>query len=284
MIAHAENMMFGPYRMVRPLGGDEGMAERWLALHERQSTSHVVYRFRELYDKMSRRRFLAWMERLSALRHPHLLPIEEYSFCPTGRACFVTPYTGNQDGLVTLDVLLHAKGGRLGVSETQRGIRQMLDAMRYIHSLGSAHGPVDPAGVQVDRSGRLVLELRGEWAVDHPCGSERDDVRAVVALAFRMMTGVTPERAGRTLAELAPDTAEGWTPAGGWEAWFRDGLDPLGGFASAGEALATLPDREVKALDPDAAIRSGTAPALLAEAKPSRARGWISRLLAPLKV
>lgn len=73
-----ELQYFGPYRLVRRLA-DSTMAERWLALHERALSSHVVHRFQPCPDKASQRRVMGAIEQGLALSGPHLLPIELFS-------------------------------------------------------------------------------------------------------------------------------------------------------------------------------------------------------------
>jgi hypothetical protein len=63
----------------------------------------------------------------------------------------------------------------------------------------------------------------------------RDEVRSLVGLGYWLLTGLPAEdpriEAGRLIPRLDRR----------WDDWFNEGLDPLGGFATAGETLAGLP-------------------------------------------
>lgn len=234
-----EPARFGPYVLVRELShGPAG--ERWLALHERDHSSHVVHRASARHDRGSQKRFFDSMERLSTLSHPHLLPIESYAVCPAGRATLVTPYTGNQSGLVTLGSLVELKGGRLSPTEADRALTHVLEGIDYAHRSGIGHGPVSAERVLVDRHGRAAIELYGlERSLRGGLGADaelvRDEVRSVAEIGYRLITGLGAEEpriaAGRLVKKLSP----------AWDEWFERGLDGVAGFGSAAEAIEALP-------------------------------------------
>jgi serine/threonine protein kinase len=180
-------------------------------------------------------------ERISALEHPNILPVEQFALADAHIAWLLTPYTGNQEGLVTLQSLLAAKGGRMSPDEAERAIVQVLRAVEYAHSAGHIHGPIGADQVMVDRHGRVSVELYGLERRLSGLGAGnsevvRDEVRSVVELGYRLVTGLTSEEprisAGRLVDRLG----------GLWDAWFDTGLDALGGgFSSASEAAAALP-------------------------------------------
>jgi serine/threonine protein kinase len=239
---------FGPYRLVRRLDHELGR-ERWLALHERDGTAHVVYRVETRRDGGSRRRFIEAVRGVARLYHPHLLPIQSVSFDDRGRdggrGCIVGPFIGTPDGLVTLERLREAKGGRLGVSEVRHALAQMLSAVEYAHSRGVVHGAHDASRVLLDRSGKVQLELYGlERALlradaASSAGLVREEVASIARLGYLLLTGtralVLP--GAQNAAPSAAIGAEGAV----WDAWMSRALDPLEGFASAGAALAALP-------------------------------------------
>lgn len=229
----------GPYRLVGRLAPSRG-ATRWLALHEHDHTTHVVHEFAPCHDKAEQRRFIAAVEGAATLRHAHILEIEQFSFFGLGRACVVTPYTGNQDGLVTLDDLARAKGGRMAATEVERALTQILEACQYAHDLRQAHGEIDAPDALIDRSGSVYIEmygmarrLRGGRASHHQ--TVADEVRSLVALGYRLVSGLPAEEpripAGRLIKKLDRR----------WDEWFDAGLHPVDGFATAREAIDALP-------------------------------------------
>lgn len=238
-----QEQRFGPYRLVREL--DCGpLGERWLAVHEVDLSSHVVHRFNPRTDKSGQRRFLSGVESVAGLEHAHLTAIESYAMCPSGRGCVVTPYTGNQDGLVTLESLAQAKGGRLTPLEAERAVTHLLEAMEYAHGQGVVHGELHAAEVTVDRHGRVFIELYGlgRALAGLKTNSEvvRDEVRSAAEIGYRLITGLSPEEpripAGKLVKKLEP----------AWDEWFERGLAAAGGFATAEEARQYLPSvREV---------------------------------------
>jgi serine/threonine protein kinase len=240
MDARVERLRIGPYRLLRQLQ-QGNLAERWLALDERDESAHVAYRFRLGNDKSEQRRFVAAVEDLSRLAHPHVLPIEQLALGIGGGAWVVTPFTGSHDGLVTLASLVKDKGGRMEPAEAERTLTQLLEAVEYTHSQGHHHGPIDAGEVMVDRRGSLTVELYGlRRRLDGPASRPaaevaRDEVRSLVEIGYFLLTGLSAEdpriQAGRLVARLDRR----------WDDWINDGLDPMAGFTTAAEAVAALP-------------------------------------------
>lgn len=231
----------GPYRLVRQLEPGK-LAERWLALDEREQSTHVLHRFALSLDRGERRRFIASVESLSALDHPHLLPLRTFSLGSGvgASAWVVTPYTGSQDGLLTLAALLAAKGGQMTPIEAERAMIQILDAVEYAHKAGHHHGEITLDEIMVDRRGSLAIELYGlarrlEGLKGGNAELVRDEVRSVVEAGYRLITGLPADEpripAGRLVRRLEP----------AWDEWLEAGLDPSGGYASAAEAREALP-------------------------------------------
>lgn len=232
-------VLFGPYRVVRDLGVSRA-GPRWVAINERTGENRAVYRVGSSRDHVERRRLLAALERAGRLSHPHLLTVEKFSLDGSGNLWAVAAYRGNQDGLVTINELVEAKGGRLSPIESERALEQMLEAIAFAHEQGLHHGPVELDEILIDRHGsvwiemyalpRLLegLEASNEFLV-------RDEVRSIVAIGYKLLTGLDAEDprvpASRMFKKL--DRA--------WDRWFDRGLDPSGGFDSASEALRALP-------------------------------------------
>jgi serine/threonine protein kinase len=242
MESDIERLRVGPYRLVRPLDGGV-IAERWMALHEQTLSTHLAYRFTLKDERVESRRFLSALESLEQLRHPHLLPVEKFALggASAPGAWVVTPFTGNLDGLVTLSSLLQQKGGRMPANEVERAILQLLEAVEFSHEAGHVHGPMRADEVLVDPRGSLSIEfygLRRRMAgMMERTGPDaaKDEIRSIVEIAYLLVTGLSADepriKAERLVARLDRR----------WDDWFDAGLDPLGGFSSAGEAAAMLP-------------------------------------------
>ncbi len=237
-----ERLRVGPYRLVRPLDGGV-VAERWMALNEQTLSTHLAYRFLLKDERAESRRFMAALESIGGLKHPHLLPIEQFALggASAPGAWVVTPFTGNLEGVVTLASLLSAKGGRMPASEAERAIAQLLEVSEFAHECGHVHGEIRADEVLVDPRGSLSVEFYGFrrrmlGMLDRAAPEAmRDEVRSIAAIAYRLITGLDADEprisATRLVARLDPR----------WDEWFDAGLDPLGGYSSAGEASAMLP-------------------------------------------
>ncbi len=251
---NAGKMRFGAYELVRELAPSPGTtltAERWLALHERDNSSHVVYRFPVRHDKPGQRRFFEAVEPVALLKDSHLLEIEQYSICSTGRGMIVTPFTGNQDGLTTLGTLVEMKGGRMSPHETDRAINHLLEGLAVAHSttgVGACHGPLMLDEVLVDRHGRLVIELYGlasrlKGVQFSAADGVRDEIRSVAGIAYRLLTGLLAEEPRIEADRLV----KGLSPL--WTRWLARGLDLVDGFATVADAIEALPSNARDTVD-----------------------------------
>jgi hypothetical protein len=253
---------FGPYRIVRTLeptrvGPREANparaphARRWAAVHERETSGHLVYTLELAKHRLNARRFTTALERIATLSHTHLLAVETYSLDEEWGGVIVTPYLGDPGGVVTLEELLDAKGGRMDPFEVQRGVTHLLEGLAEAHAQGIADGNLWLDRVHVDPRGSLRIELVGLWREMWRGGEvaevvARDDIRAIAAMAYRMLAGVEH------------GTGPGAPLDGRWESWLRRGLDPLDGFTTAQDALRELPSGQAvaKSLGASGAIRA----------------------------
>lgn len=259
-----ERVRVGPYRITAPL--EHGpTSERWLAIHEQAHSTHVAHRFRTGGDASLASRVHQAATALRDLAHPHLLPVEACIVGPAASTWIISPFTGGHDGLITLETLRRDKGGRIPPAETERALMQILDAIEAAHEAGVLHGPLASSEILVDRRGSVLIELYGvrRWlarttapdaAVPQREAGEviRDEVRSVVAIGYAMLTGLSADEprlpASRLLDRLDRQ----------WDRWIEDGLDPLGGYGCAAEALAALPTlrRAAEASTPAGRVRS----------------------------
>ncbi len=252
MESRVQRLRIGPFRLVQRLEPGPN-AERWLALNEADESTHVAHRFKSESDR-DLRRLVEAVEKLGALNHPHILPIEHFTLdrASGGKApesgWLVTPYTGTLEGLVTLSVLLSDKGGQMPPAEAERTLIQLLEAVESAHADGFAHGPVAKDEVLVDRRGSLSIELYGLRRLMQGAGAvpvsevQRDEVRSIVQIGYTLLTGLSDEEPRIRADRLIPRLDRRW------DEWFDEGLDAAAGFLSAGEALSGLPGmrREVE--------------------------------------
>lgn len=248
------SLAFGPYELVRELR-PAGEVRRHLAQHPELLSNHVAYRFRFENPRTQRRRFLEAVERSAALDIPHILRVEQFSLATPSEAWVISPYTGNQDGLLLLSDLVAIKGGKMDALEVTRVLEQLLEAVQAAHFAGVVNGPVTIDSIQVDRSGSLWIELYGVEAAMRGDADGQElraaEIASVAAMAYRLLTGVEADSGlliepARLVAKLDP----------AWNALFAEALDPAGGFLTAADLLDAIPGRRAPAALPEVRVRS----------------------------
>lgn len=230
----AMSLGFGAYQIVRQLRPST-RTERYLVVDPERSTHHVAFRL-PIPASCDRDRFLEAVSVSSRLDSPHALPIEQFAFAGGDAAWIISPYTGDHDGLLLLADLLSDKGGQFEPIEVSRALGQLIEAMRAVHAQCDAHGELSLRSVQIDRGGRLLVELPGlnlESTVS-PEEARRQEIRSIVAIGYELLTGITPGE------ELIPPSrlVEG-LPVG-WDRFVAEGLDPASGYADADAIRAAL--------------------------------------------
>ncbi len=230
---------FGPYRLIREIA-PSSMAQRWLALHVRRQTSHVVHRFGVCGDRVERRRFTTAFEQLASVNHPHLLRVEHFSFGSKGRPLVVTPYTGSHDGLLTLRQLLDQKRGRLSEFEGERLIEHLLDASAAGFDRGMSHGVIRTDDILIDRSGCVLVEhyglrraLAGEPRVT---AIDADEIESIVRLGYECLTGVCPGTPLLRASRLVRLSDRAWDP-------FFESCLGVEGVQTPAEVIERLPSQ-----------------------------------------
>lgn len=227
----------GPYILTRRLTPGV-LGDRWLALDERDQTSHVVHRLRTQSVGLDPLRVLHAVQQTATLEDAHILRIEAAALDTSGRPFAVTPYTGDADGVLTLDTLLRRKGGYMPVEEAKRAMEQLLSAVQHAHEQGLCHGPLAMNEVQVDRRGSLAIELYGVArllgsAAMPRAEADRREVQSVFEIGYQLITGLRVEQplipAGRVVDDL--DSS--------WDDLFETGLGEPG-FTSAAHALSAV--------------------------------------------
>jgi hypothetical protein len=233
-------------------------ADRFLALHSTDQTSHLAYRFSALKTGRDEQRFEEAAKIAAAFSHPHALVIQQFGIDALGHPWVITPFAGDVDGVRPLSKLLREKGGQMSPVEVERALQQLLECVSSAHEGVSAAGAGDAGGahatelglwshglisideVIVDRHGSLLVELYGLAAALQPArqasaDAHRDEVRSVIEIGYELITGLRAEEpiipAQRLVKRLSSQ----------WSEFFDHGLDPSRGFDSARQALEGLP-------------------------------------------
>lgn len=236
------NEYFGPYKLIRALGNAHG-ASRFVVLCSRTDTNYLLYRFKRMNNHKLRRELFDALVTMSTLDHPHLLKVESVSYDDHGQLCVITPYTGNHDGLVSLDDLLQSRDGKLSMVEAVRALEHLLDAIESAHKKQVFNGSISSSDILVDRYGCLQIQFYGLSSLAHDSDQSSisqsnkiaDEIRSIVELGYTMMTGL-PTRGDR----IAPSRVIKKIDRN-WDTWFELGLDPIDGFESIEHAINALP-------------------------------------------
>lgn len=235
-------LVWGEFRLLRSLGeGACGM--RWLVAANDATTlcAHTLSSIRDgsqpiegLVEEVA--------GRLATVTQVHLPRVLCGRTDPRLGPAIVAEHVGPQSGLVTLDDVCVASRGRLPPAEVENAADHLLQAMDAAHSVRLYNGPLDARQILLDRQGRLRIEMFGvrrmltlglQKSIEVNESEIRDEVRSVVHILFRALTGLSAERfdvsAAQAVSSLDPALDE----------WFDRGL--RSGFASAEQARAALP-------------------------------------------
>lgn len=210
---------------------------------------------------------------LSALQHPHLVPVRDVVAVPTG-AVLVSDDVG---GSSLRCVLAAEPAVTLGQLVTLAA--PLADAVDAAHGLGLAFGAVSEDAVAIDPQGRPVLYLAdavtsprptpGEPPADQPADQPAEDVRGLAVVCVRALTaGAGASGAGLDLpAWLPADLRKVLVAALDTDAEVRPTARQLAAtlYASAVPEPLTMPGRE-----PSVAATAVAGPARHPTVSPSR--------------
>lgn len=229
----------GRYTLTRELTAGE-LGARWLALCADTQTSHQIHRIDGIDPGKSddAQRFGEAVARVAGFGHRHVLEIEAHGVDPQFGPWVATPFTGDQDGVLTLERLLRLKSGIMDPPEARRAMEHLLEAAAAGHAAGLVHGDLDLAGVSVSRGGSLQIDLYGLRQVLRPAAGSRElvvrvEARAMARIGYQLVTGL------RVDEPLIPATRVVEGLHGSWDDWFGTALGEPG-FTTAAHALHAL--------------------------------------------
>lgn len=230
----AQSLGFGAYEIVRPLRAC-GAIERYLVSDPERLTHHVAFRLPLPVD-CDRDAFLDAVSRSSRVSCPHVLPVEQFAFAGGEAAWIISPYTGDHDGLLLLSDLLEDKGGQFEALEVRRALAQLIEGLDSIHACCGPDRGLTLASVQVDRGGKLLIELPGLRSLEERPADEqiRAEVRSLVSVSYELLTGVAPGEQPIVPSRLV----EGLDAR--WDRFMLDGLDPAIGYETVSDLAAAL--------------------------------------------
>lgn len=196
-----------------------------------ENTSHITVATqsnKELVDKL-RKKFIEEAKAIFKMNHPNIVKVHDI-FEENGTAYYVMDYIDGK----SLDSIVKQHGA-LPEVEAVCYIRQVADALKYVHSLNRLHLDIKPANVMVDATGHAMLidfgtskhydmesgentstlmdvKTKGYAPVEQSTQgftkfSPATDIYALGATLYKLLTGITPPDANLLMAKeetLAP--------------------------------------------------------------------------------
>ncbi|MEM7035020.1 MAG: serine/threonine-protein kinase, partial [Chloroflexota bacterium] len=89
---------------------------------------------------------------MAGLRHPYIISVLDYGFGPDQQPFFTMPYLDKAETIIEA-------GARLGTADKLQLLRQLLQALAYLHQRGIIHRDLKPSNVLVSAGNARVLDF-----------------------------------------------------------------------------------------------------------------------------
>jgi serine/threonine kinase PknH len=154
--------LVGPYELAQLIGRG-GMGEVWLALDTRNDREVAIKLLssQALTDPELQERFRRECKLAGQIRHPHILPVWDYSV--QGRPYIVMPLIENGTDLSTI-----LNNGPIEPERTVNIVGQVAEALDAAHEKGLRHRDVKPSNIMVERFGAKEQVLLFDWGIAQP--------------------------------------------------------------------------------------------------------------------
>jgi len=144
---------FGVWKALKPLGaggmGQVFLAERADGQYKKQVALKVIKSGQ--FSELSQQRFLAEMQILAQLEHPHIAHLIDGGTSEDGITYFVMELINGEP------IVDYANAHKLSLNERIKLILQVIDAVEYAHQNLVIHGDIKPANILVNDSGQVKL-------------------------------------------------------------------------------------------------------------------------------
>jgi len=210
LAARLQDALGAAYRVERelPLGG---LGRLFLAIDAAGSAVVVQVLPPDIAARLDPQRFVRQVERVSRLRHPHLLPVVAAGAQGDLVWC-VAPRPAGESVRFRLQ-----RDGGLAADEVVQVLHDVADALAYGHGQGIGHGDLKPDSIYLV-GGRAVLAdygLRSSLAaaLDGETADPRADVHALAVAGEQMLGGTRPPLREVLERALSIDAGEHYTSA-----------------------------------------------------------------------
>ena len=148
----------------------------------------------ELIERL-RRKFIEEAQAISNMNHPNIVRVTDI-FQENGTVYYVMDYIDGSSLAAKI-----AEKGKLAESESLGYIRQVADALSYVHSQNRLHLDVKPQNIMIDQSGKAVL-------IDFGVSKQYDEVNGENTSTLLGSTpGYAPiEQSGNGIVRFYPST------------------------------------------------------------------------------
>ena len=203
-----EEQRFGNYRLLESIGTGT-FADVYLGEHIHSGVSGALKILRTQLSNADGAQFLHKAAALTHLRHPYIVPVQEYGLL-NGTPFLVMDYIPG--GSLRQH---HPRGISVELSDVVHYVTQIAAALQYAHNCGMLHGDVRPENMLVNRDNEIMLSDVGLSAISPLSGSiaytapERlrgqpcpaSDQYALALLVYEWLSGIHPFHG--TFAEIA---------------------------------------------------------------------------------